>query len=209
MAQETLNTVIGRNIKYWRRRMKPKVTQQELGRRLADLGWNDNDKDSIDVAILSRIESGYRPVQVDQLVLFALALGVPLQLLLLPLTFPSDVLLAPRAKKPLKSMNCEQLFRWLQMEGPIAVQEKTRWDDARRALSSYSDVATVRHAANQARNKLRRARLERRPSAAIERQYRWWLDALVVEVKELHEAGLSTEGLYDSFKQDLKEYGFV
>jgi transcriptional regulator with XRE-family HTH domain len=105
---QTLGAIVAANVRQWR--LARGLDQQGLADRLADLGWD------VDRTTIVRIEKGSRKVTVDDLGLLAVALNVPLPLLMLPV-HGGDIALTPAAKTA--TVNRWQLWEWMLGNEPL------------------------------------------------------------------------------------------
>src|SRR5690606_33525703 len=98
-----LSEAVAENVRRWR--LARGLDQQGLADRLAELGWG------ADRTTVTRIEKGTRKVTVDELGVLALAVNIPLPLLLLPVHDGTPVTLTPDG--PMEPVNPWLLWDWM------------------------------------------------------------------------------------------------
>jgi transcriptional regulator with XRE-family HTH domain len=126
--------VVAKNVKRWRD--KRNLDQQGLADRLAELGW------PADRTAITRIERGDRRVTVDDLGLLAVALNVPLSVLLLPIYEGHDVAVAMGEAS---AVNRWLLFEWMIGNEPLSLGQLDGWRSGAEPLWLYERVRRALH----------------------------------------------------------------
>ena len=107
--------VVAENVRLWRKDRG--LDQQALADRLAEIGWN------ADRTTVVRIETGARKVTVEDLVLIAVALNVPVPVLMLPVIDGRDVALTASDRKGRVSqtnrVNRWRMWEWMLGNHPL------------------------------------------------------------------------------------------
>jgi transcriptional regulator with XRE-family HTH domain len=207
--------VVASNVKLWRRRRG--LDQQGLADRLSELGW------TVDRTAVTRIETNDRKVTVDDLALLAVALNVPVPLLMLPVhveTF-ADVALTP--KGPTAAVYPWLMWEWMlgneALPGPdwIGQTGDVEWRTGASPLWLYE---RVRHAQFELR-RIERASwghpksLEEEDATAETRErwlaesaeYQTALQELVDAVSAMEDAGMpAQDGLIGSWAEPIRKF---
>src|SRR5437660_426462 len=104
--------IVADNVRRWRKNRG--MDQQALADRMAELMGEGK---KVDRTTVVRIEAGNRRVDVDDLALLAVALNVPLPVLLLPTETNETVTLA--AAPGLDSLNGWLVWEWMRGDEPL------------------------------------------------------------------------------------------
>ncbi len=173
----TLGKVVAANVRHWR--VKRALDQKGLADRLAGVGWN------VDRTAITKIESGDRKVSVDDLALLAVALNVPLTVLLIPIG-GGDVTATPDGRS--KTVNRWWWFEWMIGNEPLPGRGPDtfggEWRSGAEPLWLYERV--------------RRAQRETATRHDLGAEPAEWLDALrelVDAVADMEAAGLPAHDL--------------
>jgi transcriptional regulator with XRE-family HTH domain len=108
-SAQALGAVVADNVRRWR--VERGLDQGGLSERLAALGWE------VARPIVNRIERKKRNVTVDDLGLLAVALNVPLPLLLLPVHEGGNVSLTPQKRTSV--VDVWMLWEWMLGNSPL------------------------------------------------------------------------------------------
>lgn len=157
-------SVVAHNVKRWRERRG--LGQGEFAERLGDLGW------SIDRTGVTRIEKGRREITVDDLGVLAVALNVPMTLLLLPAFDNANVAISPNG--PTSSVNPWLVYEWMRGEEPLPGRFGfgDEWLDGAYHLARYDDLRTAVIAAREQMKPITRAAADAAAKRATPEQFR-------------------------------------
>jgi transcriptional regulator with XRE-family HTH domain len=187
------SVVVAENVKRWRE--KRNLDQQGLADRLAELGW------SVDRTAITRIERGDRKVAVDDLGLLAVALNVPIPMLLLPVHTGVDVAATPKGET--SAVNCWYMFE--SMLGNVSLPGRHAGVSvAKGALrlhpSPFGDEWRTGAEPLWLYERVRRAQRETSGSYPLGEEPAAWLNALrdlVDAVADMETAGYPADDLID------------
>lgn len=172
------------------------MTAQQLAEKVSEVGGH------ISRGTIAKIESRARPsVTLDEAVLLAVALNVPLPLLLLPVEEEGEVALTPTT-----TVYCWRAWEWLHGQEPLPGRNQ---DGAWPALA-YSDVSDAQKAANAALLEIATAEYEEneRRVKAGKRRYVTALRNLHRALRVMEESGLPTSRLlHPEFEADMYRLG--
>jgi len=184
-----LGEVVAGNVRRWR--VDRGLDQQALADRLADLGW------PVDRTTVVRIEQGARRVTVDDLGLLAVALNVPLPLLLLPVHERQNVVLTPA--KRTQAVHPWMIWEWMLGNEPLPGRIASFGDEWRSGAIPLWVYERVRVAQLQ----LRRLDLERVETSGSD--YVTALQELVDAVSDMNTVGLPADDLVaDGYRQHIE-----
>ncbi len=162
----------------------------------------------MDRATLTRMESGERKVSLEEAVLLAVALDVPLPLMLLPIDQEGDVALTPTV-----SASPWRAWEWLHGQEPLPTSQLGRWQPVVQPAWLYSNV---RDAQKDAQDKRTTVRIRTKSGAdeaglrAARQDYADALRELRAALDSMERAGLPTRRLLaDEFRNDMLKFGIV
>jgi transcriptional regulator with XRE-family HTH domain len=162
----------------------------------------------MDRATLTRMESGDRKVSLEEAVLLAVALDVPLPLLLLPVDQEAEVALTPTV-----SAHPWRVWEWLHGQEPLPTSELHRWRPVVQSAWLYSDVRDAQKDAQDKRVTLRIATKSGADEAGMRAARQGYADALRglrEALKSMERAGLPTRGLLaEEFRAEMFEFGVL
>lgn len=193
---QPLGDIVAANVRRWR--LKRGLDQQALADRLAEVGWR------VDRTTVVRIEKPSsdpkrRRITVDDLGRLAVALNVPLPLLLLPVHDGNDVQLTPTGRTA--SVNRWYLWEWMRGEQPLPGRSTDEWRTGVAPLWAYERVRAAQlHL---------QAIQVRRGRALDDEDYRLALQQLVDAVDAMESLGLPTEAdlVAPEWREDIKQAG--
>ncbi len=184
-----LGEVVAGNVRRWRAGRG--LDQQALADRLGKLGW------TVDRTTVVRIEKGTRKVTVDDLGLLAVALNVPLPLLILPAHEARPVALTSAGKT--SALHPWMLWEWMLGNEPLPGRIESSGDEWRSGAEPLWVYERVRVAQLQ----LRRLDLERVETSGSD--YVTALQELVDAVSDMNTVGLPADDLVaDGYRQHIE-----
>jgi transcriptional regulator with XRE-family HTH domain len=161
----------------------------------------------MDRATLTRMESGDRRVTLEEAVLLAVALDVPLPLLLLPIDDETDVALTPTVR-----VYPWLAWEWMRGREPLPTSTLRDWHPVVQPLWLYDGVREAQKTAQKADHKLRHAEYvgDEEPTKAARESYADALSQLASALTTMRQAGLPVEGLLpDKFRADMDKLGLL
>ncbi len=186
-----LGEVVAGNVRRWRAGRG--LDQQALADRLGKLGW------TVDRTTVVRIEKGTRKVTVDDLGLLAVALNVPLPLLILPAHEARPVALTSAGKT--SALHPWMLWEWMLGNEPLPGRHAGsdgEWRSGALPLWVYERVR-VAQVALQGLD-WQRAVSEKKP---VDRDYVVALQELLDAVSDMNAVGLPADDLIADEYRDL------
>lgn len=115
------------------------MTTQQLADRLEDLGM------PLSATTITKIEKDHRGVALDEALAVAVALGVPLPLLLTPSSWEEDYPITPRMEVP-----PGRALNWLVRGEPLGDTDIQRWRSGAEPLQSFLEAADAAQEAQRA-----------------------------------------------------------